>query len=346
MRHEETKNSIPPITTPPSNNKEEIREDQRANQSKETVDGNYPTSVSEGSKRNGATSGGYLKLFQGYLWVVDRIADKYERVNWSRTSYLVTGLIKFLLWGSAIAFTTILAVIATDLDAKNKWLDWEIWKNHWYVIAPGLPYAIGLIWQRYVKNLAIDKSSLHRELQIFYERMGFKQHLDADIRCTLWMPPRRYKSGAPDWLTQATDYYPVSSPLPGSRHQIRQNRGAGRSYKVYRKIGNNIEPEGIIGWCAVDSISEQGSDDYIINVPEGESLVDCLVNDFNYTPRHAKRVTSDRLSFMCIALLNRGSTKLLGVLYCDSRKRNAFNKGFSVKAEGFLRDIVKAMSAD
>lgn len=251
-----------------------------------------------------------------------------------------------MVGGAGVTFAALLGVIVSDLDIKKNWFDWAIWKAHWFVALPALPGTIGFLWRRYIKNLEVDKNTLYREVELFHERMGFDTDPEADIRCTIWMPSRNYKSGTPTWLAQSTDYYPLISTIPGPRHQKRKNRGAGRAYKVFRKKGENIESEGIIGWCAVDSMTERGSDEYIINIPENTDLADCLVNDFNYSRRHAKRVTSDRKSFMCVAILNRSSTKLLGVLYCDSRKQGAFNKDISTKAESLLRDIVRAMSAD
>lgn len=347
MRHEDMQDSEPRDSVPQSSTQKEINVGRGTGEGRETAPTTSQVSSSAtGLRADSAAPKQLSEFFHTCTWVGERVADRYERVNWSWTSRIVTGLIVLLVGGASVAFASLVGVVFSDLDAKKNWFDWGVWKSHWYILAPAVPATVGLLWRRYIKNLEVDKNALYREVRLFYERMGFQNDLDADIRCTLWMPSRNYKSGLPTWLTQATDYYPITSPLPGPRHQHRQNRGAGRSYKVYRRAGDRIETEGIIGWCAVDSVHEQGSDDYIISVPEDKGLVECLVNDFNYTPRHAKRVTSDRLSFMCVALLNRGSTKLLGVLYCDSRKRNTFDRNLSVKAESFLRDVVNAMDAD
>jgi len=253
-------------------------------------------------------------------------------------------------WLRWFLFTAIPFVVGPILEdvVQRAYRDPEPFSSSiWFPAWPALPlvglYALVLYWHRYYNYKARHADRLHVFLRHFYEDMCFGKQPEADIRCTIWTPIGRIRDKGPIKLVQVTDYVPRVSGI--QRGIFRRNGRAWRVFTVARMApGGEIRTIGILGLCAFRSLQEMHPEICREEVPADVDFEVYMTSNWHFTRRQAKRLTHDRRSYMCISLMDRGNTDLLGVLYCDSRQIGVFTSELAKRAEEHLPRFARLLT--
>jgi hypothetical protein len=142
-------------------------------------------------------------------------------------------------------------------------------------------------------------------------------------------------------LKQLVDYYPSRGEKRGRR--FRPSGRSGRVFSVCRKIGDEELPIGILGYCTMVSLNDQAAKILHEEVPEEVDFIKYMVENWHFTERQAKQLTPDRRSYMCISIMNKESTELTGIIYCDSSNPKAFPNELDEKFETYLPRIATTL---
>ena len=244
-----------------------------------------------------------------------------------------------------------------DLEKSHRLTIFGEWKNHWTALLLLGLWVLALGWQwfskKYSVNIGVRRKLVYRELKYVYQEAGLHQSPDADARCTIWLVPegsisKDENSGeyqVPTRLVQWADYVPSQSRYQkDGRTHYRLNGGAGRLFRVYRGKADRVYV-GILGDALNRGMEQKGSTSLKYVVPEQTPLVEYLVRNFNLRRRHARSVTPDRRAFLAIALIEEGSKKPLGVVYCDSKDAAFFTDQIEEQIFHCLPRLVDAISA-
>lgn len=215
--------------------------------------------------------------------------------------------------------------------------------------------ALGWQWfsKKYSVNVGVRRKMVYRELKYLCREAGLGGDAEADVRCTIWLVPeggtsKDANSGeyqAPTRQVQWADYVPLQSRYgKDGRVHHRLNGGAGCLFRVYRGSDDRVYV-GILGGALNQGMEKKTSTSLKYVVPDHMALVEYLVTNFNLRRRHARSVTPDRRAFLAIALIEEGSKKPLGVVYCDSRDGAFFTDQVEDRIFQCLPRLVEAISA-
>lgn len=260
-----------------------------------------------------------------------------------------------LRWGGNIAtlvasFT--LGGIYGDIASKayqspSGWGDLTIWKAHWHffvwlliLFLGGLSKWIGSL---VASNSIAQRSRVQSMLEWFYEDMKFSE--SSRVRCTVWVPLKLKQDAIPVMLTQLVDYVPMRKVTQlGNSAAVTKYGRAGRPFCISRPKGKDTLLVGVMGRSIVDSLSAKKPKIHSTSVPPGMSLVTFLTEQYNFTKRHAERMTPDRKSFVCLPILTSDGEELICVVYLDASAENAFTPKMLQDAQKFLPRIARTMS--
>ncbi len=231
------------------------------------------------------------------------------------------------------------------------------WARHPSGLAALGVWFLALVWQHFSRKYSIEvgamRKSVYRELMALCQGAGLQQSPEADIRCALWLVPEggisknpgtgQYE--VPSRLVQWTDYVPAQSRYRRDGHtHYRVNGAAGRTFRVYRGHADRVYV-GLLGKTLIAGMEQRRSLASRDALPAGAPLVGHLVRELNFRRRHARSVTSDRRSFLAIALIEEGSQKPLGVVYFDSREPACFSDAVEDKIFQGLPRLLDAINA-
>lgn len=242
-----------------------------------------------------------------------------------------------------------------DLEKIHKLTSIPQWRLHPTPIYFLLVWLIALGWQYFSRRYNIEISArrkvVFREIRYICEGLAINENAEADIRCTVWLFPQneiKTDKDTGEYLTPArivqwADYYPQRSPYKkDGRTYRRVNPKAGRIFRLYRGKRNQLFV-GILGETVSQGM-EKG--EYTVvknNLPENCELWEYLSTEFNFRRWHAKKVTADRKSFFCIALIEKETKKPLGVVYFDSRNVSIFTDNIVDKVFEYLPRLMDAV---
>ena len=243
------------------------------------------------------------------------------------------------------------------LEQRHALMRLSEWAKHPSAVITLLVWWVALVWQHYSRKYSIEigaeRKVIYRELVYLHQDAGLQQPPEADVRCTIWLVPENDINKNPDTgqyevpprLTQWADYVPSQSKYQkDGRIRYRLNGRAGRTFRVYRGRTDRVYV-GILGKTLLAGMDQKRSVAGRDAVPGGTPLVDYLVQELNYRRHHAKSVTSDRKSFLAIALIEEGSKKPLGVVYFDSREPMCFSDAVEERIFQGLPRLVEAINA-
>jgi len=268
----------------------------------------------------------YTDLLEDYRQLINPII----RVPKTIIRWIFVYLIPFIL--GAMGEDLIQHSLTNDNLAKL--LDLGFWRQYWFSIPLFGLFILGLIWRNRDQYTDIHLDRIYYALRWFSMDMGFQSKKNADIRCTIWVPVETQKDNSPIRLKQIVDYVPQKSVL--SKHNFRINKQAGRIFPVSHFEGSVEQPIGILGYCAVDSVRKNDPGIYVEKIPEGIDFVEYMVENWNFSERKAIKLTLDRRSYLCLAMMDTSNSRLLGVIYCDSRDPEALTKEVGENGKGYL----------
>jgi hypothetical protein len=194
------------------------------------------------------------------------------------------------------------------------------------------------------RSIDYQTKYIYHYVKYIYSDLGFDIDNPSNVRCTLWTPTIKRRVDEKDYeyllrmrLKQVIDYYPGLSGLhDGFLHRIHST--SGRKRRVCRSaslVSNDIEPIGIVGECATQSMSNGGASIIVATIGDDETFVKYMQEKWHFLPLEAKKLTRDRKSYLGITLMDRYGTDILGVLFFDSPCKNAFAKYYQGK-EGVI----------
>jgi hypothetical protein len=240
---------------------------------------------------------------------------------------------------------------ATGRAAANTIVGWvhsKAWSHHWEIVPVSILWLISYLLHAYVRQQDIDKRGLYRQLEYVHRRIVSLMPVDADLRCTVWMPTGRFVLGVPTRMAQWVNFVPLRSSFSVDGHVLfRHNRGEGRTVRVYNRQpeSGTMQPIGFVGLSVLRSLEKQESIILTMEPLEGTGLVDYLIHEMHMTPSTARRMIQDRACFMCCSLVDEGSKKLLAVVYYDCRMRGAFDQQVQDEVEDFMPVFAELINA-
>ena len=161
----------------------------------------------------------------------------------------------------------------------------------WWLVAP----VMGILLLKYLQHRAYIREkhfTLRQQLDLLDTILPPE---DRDLRCTYHVPERRI-FGQVRNLVQMIDYVPKGG---GCGRKFSINKGIiGRVYQV---AGQRVE-----------------------NFDSQDAYRARMVNEYGYSAREMEERSTDRRSYLCMAILEGGSERVVGLLYFDSRIHNTF----------------------
>lgn len=218
----------------------------------------------------------------------------------------------------------------------------------WPILLTLVIYLILIRISKRVKNYEMRLDQLYLALKWMYEDLQLDKNGNSDIRCTLWTPVDSTKSFEKVRLKQIVNYVPKVSRLTYTSNKYRKNKCSGRIRRIARldKVSiseDNYQSIGLVGKCYVDSKREQEAKMQIEQIGDGENFVDYMVENWNFLPFEATRLTQDRRSYLSVALMNSSKSDILGILFFDSSSQYTFNKHIGNKIQKYLPRIAKLL---
>ncbi len=203
-------------------------------------------------------------------------------------------------------------------------------------------FLLGVAWSRHESTLTYYEVIVYSLLGWIYQDLGFADNRDYDVRCTIWVRHSPRKKPDIKRLKQLVDYYPPRGEKLGRK--FRPNKRSGRVFSVCRKIGDEELAIGILGYCTMASMNEQSAKIMHEEISEDVEFIEHMVTNWNFTERQARRLTQDRHSYMCLSIMTRDCSELMGIIYCDSVYRYAFPTEIDTKFEKYLPRVAKALN--
>jgi hypothetical protein len=242
--------------------------------------------------------------------------------------------------GLALTFTMpiIMGVFGEELvsmiiDPTSNLKDWAIWKPHWPVLVVLAAWAVGYLLERYANHADLKSNELYDALTWFCQDiLGTRNDKRKDIRCIILVPLGSQSRKRPIRLVQVTPYFPKTSTLfddNGVPTGVSRTNGKPfRSFRIAKRNNNGFSPIGIIGRTAMNALSG--------DIPTVEKeffdsrtdFINHMVNNWNFTEFQARKLTTDRKSYLCFPMVDKNRKELLGILCFDSCKTKAFNDNF------------------
>ena len=289
-------------------------------------------------------------------WLINRLESGAYHLSGSLIR--VFDVLAYLLnLGAPLYIGAIWGGFLPDLEKRHTLLVPSEWVGHWTALLFLGLWTSALGWQwfskKYSVNVGVRRKLVSRELKDLCRKAGLGLPPEADARCTIWLVPegaisKDRNSGeyqVPTRLVQWADYVPAQSRYQkNGRTHYRLNGGAGCLFRVYRGRQDRVYV-GILGDALNRGMEQKTLTSLKYVVPEHTSLVEYLVQNFNLRRRHARSVTPDRRSFLAIALVEEGSKKPLGVVYCDSKDASFFTDQVEDRIFQCLPQLVGAISA-
>lgn len=280
---------------------------------------------------------------------IEFVDEKLFPVWRSLGSWVRTPLVFFLPLLIGVLFQWILFQIVTVNDRLGLLTKWDFWIP---IIIFGflalVYYGVFRSQQRSINRSKI-KAQLNFALRLFYEEMGFEaEDYDTGVRCTIWGPRDRYDLivDKPDVndivMYQVVNYYPSKVKIgPSTFHEYGR---AGRLFRIARKIKDEVRCVGLLGLAVSQTIDTRRPDIYLETIPTGATFEEYMINNWNFTESRAKRLSHDRISYLCIPFLDVDGTQLLGVLHCDTKKSDMLTRELGERAQNFLNYFALIMS--
>jgi hypothetical protein len=264
-----------------------------------------------------------------------------SKVYWyHRELYRWLGL--FLTFIMPILFGKFFAeAYKTFTTTTNMW-SWNTWRPHWPIVPIICLWFFGYILKRYLVHITAKTEELYNALTWCCQDLETRKNLKKDIRCTIWLPLGfNIRSNRPTRLLQAIPYFPKESTLfkeNGQKDIDKQPNGSSlRTFRVAKKDKKNgrIKPIGILGLTVLDCLS---GDEPTVNWESFDSrkvFLDYMIDNWNFSEFQAKRLTSNRKSYLSLPIVNT-EKKLLGILYFDSCRTRTFDSDFVSRIETYL----------
>jgi hypothetical protein len=218
---------------------------------------------------------------------------------------------------------------------------------HWPFFLAGVLYLWSLFLQVHKKDRDIRRETLSVVLYWLYSDSGLGENPEADIRCTLWTPRKSDTKPEMLRLEQVVDYEPrMSQRTKTKRNKYRKHKEYGRTMRVARMKGDEVQSIGLIGKCVIDSFQNRKPSIIVERLDEDVDFVDEMTNGWNFTKAEAKRLTQDRRSYIAMALMDTWGTDLLAILYLDSRLPDSLSRELAMEVQKFLPRVGRILTAE
>lgn len=214
--------------------------------------------------------------------------------------------------------------------------------KYWFVIPLLIIYFLGWLWQKFSGYQKRHLNRLYSSLEWFHDEMGLGDIVDADIRCTIWAPINIREGATPIRLKQIVPYVPKRSQI--NDKTFRDNGRPGRIYDFTENKDDNIVAIGIVGQCAIDSISKCEPGIYHEEVPDDINFIEYMVENWNFSESRAMSLSSNRRSYLCLSMMDAGQSDLLGIIYLDSCDPKALVKSTGTHAQKYLPRIARVLT--
>ncbi|MBI5945350.1 MAG: hypothetical protein HY864_13355 [Chloroflexi bacterium] len=226
---------------------------------------------------------------------------------------------------------------------------WSVWKPHWPILAILILWLVGYLINRYSIHIYSKSDELYSSLKWFCEDIGTRSDKRKDIRCTIWIPVGKLSRQSPIRLLQVIHYFPKTSTLfksNGNNEGIRKNGKRYRTFKVSKKDkSGTLKPVGIIGLTALKCVSGDEPTVERETLSNHKDFKNYMINNWNFSEFQAEHLTSDRKSYLCLPIVNKEKSELLGIVYFDSTHPTVFNDDFVKKTEKYLPRFASIITA-
>ena len=292
-----------------------------------------------------------IKIKDSFQYLKEISLLYYSEFRYSNTivDYFLT-LLRWSLFSVPPLYIGVYGKIAIEKQLTGKFdlatiLDLRLieFLGFWPLFLASLLWFLGTLWRIDNNRKDISHDRVYHVLWWMYQDLGFYNNKEADIRCTLWTPKKSTSNYEKLRLIQLVDYVPDLEISSNRQNVFRRNMSRGRVRMVARKKNKDIEPIGIVGKCAVESIRDNNAYILMENISDDKNFIDRMINIWHFTKTEAKKLTQDRKSYICISLMTSNHKDLLGLIYMDSNQENIFNDKIVNEIQEYLPRISEVL---